>query len=203
MERGPTSSGYRSPWAIKKVAKRFVNQENQDFSKRLLEEAEILKKLEHPHIIGYRTLTKALDGTWCLAMEKAENCLMELIEQRLDSQAGPFPPKQIHCVGVDIAKALDYLHSEKLLMHGDMKSGNVLIFGDFALAKLCDFGVAMALNEAHGQVLPDQFYVGTQAWSAPEVIKIDETFENDEVVITCKADMFSYGKSYSIILIYV
>jgi PDZ-binding kinase len=104
-------------------------------------------------------------------------------------------------VGVDIAKALDYLHTEKLLMHGDMKSGNVLIFGDFRMAKLCDFGVTMTLNEANGRVIPEQFYVGTQAWSAPEVIKLDETFENDEVVITCKADMFSYGESRSTVSI--
>lgn len=193
MERTPKQGSYRSPWAVKKVARRFVNQEHQDFSRRLLEEAEILKTLEHPHIIGFRTLTKALDGTWCLAMEKAENCLMDLIEQRLDNKSGPFPPNQIKCVGVDIAKALDYLHTEKLLMHGDMKSGNVLIFGDFRVAKLCDFGVAMSLREANGRIRPEQFYIGTQAWSAPEVINMDESFENDEVIITCKADMFSYG----------
>lgn len=185
--------GYRSPWAVKKVAKRFANQEHQDFSRRLLEEAEILRTLEHPHIIGFRTFTKALDGTWCLAMEKAENCLMDLIEQRLDNKAGPFPPNQIRCVGVDIAKALDYLHRERLLMHGDMKSGNVLIFGDFKMAKLCDFGVALSLREANGRVRPNQFYVGTQAWSAPEVVNMEESFENDEAVVTCKADMFAYG----------
>lgn len=195
MERAPISGGgYRSPWAVKKVAKRFANQEHQDFSKRLLEEADILKKLEHPNIIGFRTLTKAVDGTWCLAMEKAENCLMDLIEQRLDSRAGPFPPHQIKCVGIDIARALEYLHTEKLLMHGDMKSGNILIFGDFKVAKLCDFGVAMALKEANGQAKPDQFYIGTQAWSAPEVIDMDGSFENDEAVITCKiSGSFSPG----------
>ena len=76
-------------------------------------------------------------------MEKAESSLLDLIEQRLDNKLGPFHPQQINRVGVDIAKALDYLHGEKLLMHGEMKSGNVLIFGDFKLAKLCDFGVTL------------------------------------------------------------
>lgn len=193
MERTPKKGNYRSPWAVKKVAKRFANKEHQDFSKRLLEEAEILRTLEHPNIIGFRTLTKAVDGTWCLAMEKAEDCLMDLIEQRLDTGAGPFPPHQIRCVGVDIAKALDYLHTEKLLMHGDMKSGNVLIFGDFRVAKLCDFGVALALREPNGRVRPDKYYVGTQAWSAPEVINMDESLDSEETIITCKADIFSYG----------
>ena len=193
MERTPKKGSYRSPWAVKKVAKRFANKEHQDFSRRLLEEAEILRKLEHPNIIGFRTLTKAVDGTWCLAMERAENCLMDLIEKRLDNDEGPFPPNEIMRVGVDISKALDYLHTEKLFMHGDMKSGNVLIFGGFKLAKLCDFGVAMPLREPNGRVKEDQFYVGTQAWSAPEVINMDESLENDGNIITCKADMFSYG----------
>lgn len=193
MERTPKQGRYRSPWAVKKVARRFANQENQDFSRRLLEEAEILRTLEHPNIIGFRTLTKALDGTWCLAMEKANNCLMDLIEQRLDNNDGAFPPNQIRCVGLDIANALDYLHTERLLMHGDMKSGNVLIFGDFTAAKLCDFGVTMPLKEANGPVKAGQFYIGTQAWSAPEVINMDESLGNDQDMITCKADIFSYG----------
>ena len=154
MTRTPKSGGYRSPWAIKKVAKRFADQVlpsfpvftwveldstrfwlfffvrfnqisdgsccffgscltlsedlgrflvsrsfgflcEQDFSRRLLLEAEILRTLSHPNIVGYRALTKAADGTWCLAMEKAETSLMDLIEQRLDQELGPFEPVQV------------------------------------------------------------------------------------------------------------
>jgi len=192
MERTPKQSGgYRSPWAVKKVAKRF--DQNKDFSSRLLEEADVLRSLEHPNIIGYRTLTKATDGTWCLAMEKAENSLMDLIEQRLDNKLGPFLPQQISRVGVDIANALDYLHGEKLLMHGDMKSGNVLIFGDFKLAKLCDFGVTLPLAEAYGLSKANSSYVGTQAWSAPEVISMDSSHCDADIPISCQADIFAYG----------
>ena len=45
-----------------------------------------------------------------------------------------------------VALALDYLHSEKQLLHGDLKSGNVLILGDFESVKLCDFGVTLPVN---------------------------------------------------------
>ena len=69
MERTPKQGGgYRSPWAVKKVAKRFAESQNKEFSSRLLEEADVLRSLEHPNIIGYRTLTKATDGTWCLVI---------------------------------------------------------------------------------------------------------------------------------------
>lgn len=193
MQRTPKKGAYTSPWAVKKVARRFANKDCQDFSQRLLAEAEILKNLSHPNIVGFRTLTKALDGTWCLAMEKAESCLMDLIEQRLEADSGPFPSNQIKCVGLGIAKALDYLHGEKLLMHGDIKSGNVLIFGDFKVAKLCDFGVTLPLSEPNGRVKSGHYYVGTQAWSAPEVIRMDESLGDAHDTISCKADIFSYG----------
>lgn len=191
MERKTKHGGYNSPWAVKKVAKRFADKEHQDFSKRLLHEADILRQLSHPNIIGFRSITKAVDNTWCLAMEKAEHSLMDLIEQRLDAEEGPFLPKQISCVGSDISKALNYLHNDKLLMHGDLKSANILIFGDFKLAKLCDFGVTLQLKEPDGEVIPNSYYIGTEAWSAPEVIGVDTL--DEDIVVTSKADIFSYG----------
>lgn len=50
-------------------------------------------------------------------------------------------------VAEDIASALKYLHEEKNLLHGDLKSANILIKGDFETAKLCDFGVTLRLDE--------------------------------------------------------
>lgn len=50
-------------------------------------------------------------------------------------------------VAEDIASALKYLHEEKKLLHGDLKSANILIKGDFEIAKLCDFGVTLHLDE--------------------------------------------------------
>lgn len=121
---------------------------------------------------------------------------MDLIEERLEETSGPFPSKHVRRVGLDVARALAYLHGEKLLMHGDLKSGNVLVFGeDFKTVKLCDFGVALPLTKANGPIKSGYFYVGTQAWSAPEVLGTDESLLEGEVapVITCKADIFSYG----------
>lgn len=118
---------------------------------------------------------------------------MDLIEERLEEDLGAFPSKLVELVAVDVAKALTYLHGEKQLMHGDLKSGNVLIFSgeddEFQLAKLCDFGVALPLAKPDGAVKSGHYYVGTQAWSAPEVIQD----AGDDVIITAKADMFSYG----------
>ena len=51
-ERSPKNNIIRPPWAIKKLNKRISVK--SEYAKRLEEEAEILKKLQHPNIIGYR-----------------------------------------------------------------------------------------------------------------------------------------------------
>lgn len=40
-----------------------------------------------------------------------------------------------------------YLHNEKKLLHGDMKSCNIVIKGDFETVKICDVGVSLLLDE--------------------------------------------------------
>lgn len=40
-----------------------------------------------------------------------------------------------------------YLHNEKKLLHGDIKSCNVVIMGDFETVKICDVGVSLQLDE--------------------------------------------------------
>ena len=85
-----------------------------------------------------------------------------------------------------VAGALDYLHNEKQLMHGDLKSGNVLIAGDFDNVKLCDFGVTLPLNSEGLVSDPERKYVGTEAWCPMEVIR-------DQGPVTSKADIFAFG----------
>lgn len=40
-----------------------------------------------------------------------------------------------------------YLHQDKKLLHGDIKSSNVVIKGDFETIKICDVGVSLPLDE--------------------------------------------------------
>ena len=179
LERSPRASGeVRSPWAIKKLAK--IREMKKVYSARLEYEATVLKQLNHPNIIGYRAFCNkpSADGSGTfLALEKATMSLADLIEERSEEGAdkgdfniNPFPAQFISKVAADVANALNYLHVEKRMIHGDLKSANVLIFGQIGssmVAKLCDFGVARKLK--YDDTLEGE-YVGTEVWNPMEVV---------------------------------
>merc|ERR1712117_678848 len=198
-ERSPLRGQILSPWAIKK-ANRAVNVARSTGSdtsgggaggtdmitQRMEKEAEILRKLKHLNIIGFRGFKRTSDGSRILAIENGQRALFDIIEDRRDSECTPLAANFILIVIRSVASALDYLHREKRILHGDMKSGNVLVIGDFKVVKICDFGVALRLDENLIVADENEEYVGTEPWSASEV------FDEDGVV-TNKTDVFALG----------
>lgn len=69
-------------------------------------------------------------------------------------------------------KGLEYLHHTAYILHGDIKSYNVLVSKDYKIVKLCDFGVSLPLTESlELDNSKGKFeYVGTECWSAPEIL---------------------------------
>jgi len=212
-ERSPQNNIIRSPWAIKKLNKRISVK--SEYAKRLEEEAEILRKLQHPNIIGYRGFKRSEDGSAILMIENGQRSLSDIlidrnkgIEQKswfldpknesdeeeslIEETPHPLAAEDILKVIRALAGALDYLHTSTLggkpkLLHGDLKSANVLVKGEFDEIKLCDFGVTLPLNDA-GEVNQEggkNQYIGTEPWSAKEVI--------EEETISTKTDIYALG----------
>ncbi|XP_061603108.1 lymphokine-activated killer T-cell-originated protein kinase homolog [Cololabis saira] len=180
-----------SPWAVKKINTKCASKQMAVFQKRLNEEAEILKGISHPNIVGFRAFATANDGSKCLAMEYGgEQSLNDLIEERKNGGLGAFPAAHIEKVALHVARGLQYLHNEKKLLHGDMKSCNVVIKGDFETVKICDVGVSLELDENMRVSDPDADYIGTEPWNPKEAFE-GEDGERGE--ITDKADIFAYG----------
>lgn len=112
-----------SPWALKKLMR---GKNCTVMGKRLRSEADILRKLSHPNIVGFRAFLRTSDGLECLAMEKCHTSLYDLIENR---ECDSFAPNEIQKVALNMGLALDYIHNEIHLLHGDIKSANILIKG--------------------------------------------------------------------------
>jgi len=187
LERSPVFNKFRSPWAIKKLIKR--KKTNTLLQDRLKNEAEILRTLVHPNIVGFRAYVESKDGNDVLAMEECSSCLGDLIEDQCDNEKGPFSVKIINKVTLDVSQALSYLHNTALLMHCDLKSYNILIQGDFEICKICDFGVCLPVTkngDLDKRKAPGAEYIGTKAWCAPEVLGYPQD-------ISTKADIYSFG----------
>ncbi|NXX60584.1 TOPK kinase, partial [Scopus umbretta] len=186
MKRSPRGLS-RSPWAVKKIVSKHNSSQQSIYQQRLNEEAKILKNLQHPNIVGYRAFTEANDGSMCLAMEYGgEKSLNHLIDQRSAKRLGPFPAATIFKVALSMARGLKYLHNDKKLLHGDIKSSNVVVKGDFEAIKICDVGMSLPLDENMTVSEPDMYYVGTEPWKPMEALQ-------DDGVITDKADIFAFG----------
>ncbi|KAJ8722378.1 hypothetical protein PYW07_003558 [Mythimna separata] len=184
ISRCPEAS-IRSPEMYKIMCRRVKPMKVQE---RVKAEAELLRRLAHPNIVRFRQYSSA--------KRKVEGCdvfLGDMIAQRVEPDYEPFQPKQVLKVAADIASALDYLHTKKQILHGDIKSYNILVKGDFEICKLCDFEVCLPLNE-HGVLDKEKArtegrksdkYYGSREWRAPEVVNKGE--------ITSKSDVWALG----------
>ncbi|XP_075930294.1 lymphokine-activated killer T-cell-originated protein kinase isoform X1 [Petromyzon marinus] len=122
------------------------------------------------------------------ALEIAKG-LQQLLVLRLSRRQGdPGPVKTIVTGGGRERESNSdrlYLHKEKMLLHADIKSANIVIMEDFQQIKLCDVGYAMALDENMKLKNKEDTYVGTEPWKPKEALIGG--------VITDRADIFAYG----------
>lgn len=72
LERSPKVGLALSPWAVKKWLKGRNNEVNNG---RLRLEADVLRQLNHPNIVGFRAFITGVDGKPCLAMEALDTSL--------------------------------------------------------------------------------------------------------------------------------
>jgi serine/threonine protein kinase len=88
--------------------------------KRLLREARMASKLNHPHVCTIYEVGEA-EGQAFIAMELVEG---ESLAARLST--GPLPPEQVLRYGEQVAEALEHAHSRGVV-HRDLKCANVVI----------------------------------------------------------------------------
>jgi NIMA (never in mitosis gene a)-related kinase len=108
-----------------------------------LREAEVLKSLRHPNIIGYDDAFLA-NSHLCIVMEYADGGdLAAAIEGRRQANRR-YHEREAMAIFAQIALALRYVH-ERRIMHRDVKCQNVFLTSS-GVVKLGDFGVAKVLE---------------------------------------------------------
>eukprot|EP00011_Vannellida_sp_DIVA3-517-6-12_P014246 CAMPEP_0114616352 /NCGR_PEP_ID=MMETSP0168-20121206/6642_1 /TAXON_ID=95228 ORGANISM="Vannella sp., Strain DIVA3 517/6/12" /NCGR_SAMPLE_ID=MMETSP0168 /ASSEMBLY_ACC=CAM_ASM_000044 /LENGTH=326 /DNA_ID=CAMNT_0001827463 /DNA_START=158 /DNA_END=1137 /DNA_ORIENTATION=- len=161
-----------TPVAVKKIV--IQEEEDELYVKR---EVNVLKSMRHPNIMTFMGLHKDGKELHIVSEYVSKGDLRCLIKKK-DVEISWYHRGRI---AMDIARAIAYLHSRKVIFR-DLKSKNVLL-DEYFRAKICDFGFARLTEQSRGARA--MTLCGTDDWMAPEVIL---GMEYDT-----QADVFSFG----------
>ena len=139
---------------------------NAGATQRFLAEAEVGGRVRHPNVVAVHDSGTAADGAPFLVMELVRGQLLDKLVER----AGELPLQRVAAIVGQLLAGLEALHAAGLV-HGDVKTGNILVAPceDGDAVKLIDLGLARAPDSA--DAAPARMASGTPEYMAPEVIR--------------------------------
>src|SRR5258708_38498862 len=160
--------------AIKVILPQHANE--ADFIRRFEVEAQLVARLENPHIVPLYDYWREPDGAF-LVMRWLRGNLRGAL------QRGPWSIESTLRLLEQIAAALTVAHREGVI-HRDIKPDNILLDEDDN-AYLADFGIAKNLNVGipEGNLTQEGAVVGSPAYITPEQIRGD--------VVTPRTDTYT------------
>ncbi|GAB4553421.1 MAG: hypothetical protein OHK0023_22520 [Anaerolineae bacterium] len=136
-----------------------VFKSDPTFSARFQREAQIVARLEHPHIVPVYDYNEYKDEPY-LVMKFVEG---ETLKAHMERSR--LPSAEIARIIGAVASALDYAHARDIL-HRDIKPSNVLIENGGAVY-LADFGLARIASAGESTLSQDTM-LGTPQYISPE-----------------------------------
>ncbi len=147
--------------AVKIILPRYANHPN--FIRRFEAEAQIVARLEHPHIVPLYDYWREPDAAYLVMRLLPGGSLEEQL------RTGSIPLQLVMKYLQQIGLALDVAHRNGVI-HRDIKPANVLL-DEEDNAYLADFGIAKSLEEIGSQSLTeDGGLIGSPAYASPEQI---------------------------------
>lgn len=165
---------------------------------RVLEEAFVMGRVEHPNVVPAYTLGRREDGHPMLVMKRVEGTAWEdVLHGKRDAPGGVEADLSWHLrVLLQVCNALRFAHARRVV-HRDIKPENVMV-GEFGEVYLLDWGIALSLDPDADDGLPSaanaRGLAGTPAFMAPEMTA-DDASEIDE-----STDVYLLGANLHTIL---
>src|SRR5690606_16070344 len=159
--------------AVKIILPQHANQ--PEFIRRFEVEAELVARLEHPHIVPLFDYWRDSGGAYLVMRLLRGGSLEDLIEH------GPIDPATTAQLLDQIAAALNVAHRNGVV-HRDLKPANILLDED-RNAYLADFGIAKDLGASAGQQTMSGML--TPNYASPEQFKGEP--------ITQRSDLYNVG----------
>jgi serine/threonine protein kinase/ABC-type glycerol-3-phosphate transport system substrate-binding protein len=155
--------------AIKAVHPELAN--HPDFVRRFDHEAQIVARLEHPHVVPLYDYWREPNAAYLVMRFLRGGSVENLLE------AGPLDPARVVSITEQIASALGAAHRQGVV-HRDVKPGNVLL-DEEGNAYLTDFGVA--LDAGSPERSSGTMMRGTPAYLSPEQIRLQPAGPQSDV----------------------
>lgn len=160
--------------AVKIILPGMANQ--PEFIRRFEGEAQIVARLEHPHITPLYDYWRDPDGAYLVMRWLRGGSLRDAL------QNGGFELRAAALLLDQVAGGLSLAHRNNVI-HRDIKPGNILLDED-GNAYLTDFGIAKDLNLPGNNTQPDAI-VGSLDYLSPEQARSEP--------ITPRTDIYSLG----------
>lgn len=149
--------------------------EDKNFSERFIQEARVVSRLVHPHIVTVYDVG-IHEGHHYLSMEYVPG-------KELKHCLGELSGSDILRIISEIASALDYA-SQKSCVHRDVKPENIMLHEESGRAVLMDFGIAKADDVGSG-LTQTGMALGTPYYMSPEQARGH--------AVDGRADLYSLG----------
>jgi hypothetical protein len=163
--------------ALKRLTLQGSASEIARSRQRLLREADVLRKLHHPNVVGLLDVVDEGDEIVLVMPYMSGGSLAERVAQH-----GPAPADEVERQARRLLGALASAHRAGII-HRDIKPANVL-FDERGEPCLADFGVALSRDQTQGLTVAGMV-VGTPGFMAPEQARGD--------AVSPATDVFSLG----------
>lgn len=161
--------------AIKVLPRQLA--ESPEFAARFQQEARIIARLEHPHILPVFDFGESGGVTFFVMRYLEAGTLKTRME------AGPLSLNEIDRLFTQLVEALGYAHAHGIV-HRDLKPANALV-DEHGNVFLTDFGIAKLLESASPRLTQTDAILGTPAYISPEQAKAQ--------TVDKRSDIYSLG----------
>ncbi|MEM9694598.1 MAG: protein kinase [Myxococcota bacterium] len=189
------AAGFTRVVAIKRLHRQFVK--DPEVRAMFLDEAKIVARIRHPHVLPTLDLIEEADDELFLVMDYVEGPTLRELQQQVIEGKARLPVPIVLRIMASALRGLHAAHEAKSelgrsleLVHRDVSPENILVGGD-GQPRLLDFGVARALGRYHltwnGEVKGKLQYITPEAVRGAKLDRRADIFSASVVLWECLA----------------
>ncbi|KAE9607786.1 hypothetical protein Lal_00013442 [Lupinus albus] len=183
LGRGSVGTTYKAVVESKLImtVKRFDGGKTAETSGEVFEkQMEKVGMLRHPNLVPVRAYFQAKGERLVIFNYQPNGSLFNLLHGSRSARAKPLHWTSCLKIAEDVAHGLAYIHQASSLIHGNLKSSNVLLGVDFE-ACITDYGLSLFADSTLTEEDPN-----STAYKAPETRKSSSR-------ASAKSDVYSFG----------